>query len=177
VGLARRDALGERDQGRVGGALGAQARQARAPADEVEELARRQAAHAPARPPRALAEERGQRRHEQRADDEGVDDHADGHHEGELAERAQRDDGQQGERGRQRQPGHRDRARRLGRRDRDRLAQAHAPGLVPDAPGDEDVVVRAQRDEQHCAGERDVVRDVVLTEDALEEDRAEPERR
>ena len=113
--------------------------------------------------------------HEQRAHHEGVDQHADGHHEGELAERAQRDDGQQGERGGQRQPGHRDRARRLRRGDGDRLAQAHAPRLVPDAPGDEHVVVRAQRDEQHGGGERDVVGDVVLAQDALEEERAEPE--
>src|SRR6185312_3091248 len=40
VGLARRDALGERHEGGVRGALGARARQACASADEVEELAR-----------------------------------------------------------------------------------------------------------------------------------------
>ena len=42
----------------------------------------------------------------------------------------------------------------------------HPPRLLPDPPGDEDVVVRAERDEQHRRGERDVVREVVVAEDA-----------
>ena len=65
------------------------------------------------------------------------------------------------------------RGRRRG--DRDRLAQAQPARLLPDPPGDEDVVVRAQRDEQHRGGERDVVREVVVPEQVLEHERRQPE--
>ena len=54
-------------------------------------------------------------------------------------------------------------------------SQAHAPRLVPDAPGDEDVVVRAESDEQHRGRERDVVGEVVVAQDLLEEERGESE--
>ena len=57
---------------------------------------------------------------------------------------------------------------RAWRGDSDRLAQA-ALRLVPDAPGDEDVVVRAERDEQHRGGERDVVGERPWPQDVLEE--------
>jgi hypothetical protein len=180
--LARRDPLRQRDERGVGRALGLGVGEAGPAPDERQELVRRQRVHPAPRPPRALAEQRGQGGHEQRAHDEGVDEDPDGHDEGELAERAQRHDGQQGERAGQRQTGDGHRARGLRRGDRDGLAQSHAPRLVPDASGDEDVVVRAERDEQHGGRERHVVGEVALPEDVLEDDggqadaRQQPER-
>ena len=50
-------------------------------------------------------------------------------------------------------------------------------GLLPDAPRDEDVVVGAERDQQHAGGEGDVVGQVAVAEEALEEVRRHAERR
>ena len=101
---------------------------------------------------------------EQRADEQRVDQDADHHQQRELAERAERDEGEQCEARRERDPGHRDRARGLRRRDRDGLAQAPRARLRPDPPGDEDVVVRAERDEQDGGRERHVVGEAVEAE-------------
>jgi hypothetical protein len=48
---------------------------------------------------------------------------------------------------------------------------------LPDAADDEDVVVRAERDQEHARGEGDVVREVVVAEEDLEDVGGQAERR
>ena len=63
---------------------------------------------------------------------------------------------------------------------RQRLGQRPPLGLLPDRADREDVVVRAQRDQQHRGGEGGVEGEALFAQDALEErgwsDRARPPR-
>jgi hypothetical protein len=62
------------------------------------------------------------------------------------------------------------------RGDRDCLAQTPAAGLGPDPPRHEDVVVRAERHEQHRGGEGDVVGELVAAQYELGEVHGQAER-
>ena len=80
-----------------------------------------------------------------------------------------RDERERGEGGREDEPGGGDRVRGAAGGGEDGLIERAVLGLAPDAPDEEDVVVRAERDEQHTRGERDEVRDLRLAEYSLEE--------
>ena len=103
LGLAPRDALGQRREGRahrpVGGDL---VGGAAVPRDGRDQLAVARRVDAPAGPPAPLAEDRDQPGDEQGAHEQGVDQHADDHQQRELAERPQRHEGEQREGGRER---------------------------------------------------------------------------
>ena len=129
------------------------------------------------RPPAALAEERDQRRDEQRANDERVEQHADAHRERELAERPQVDQRERREREREREAGDGDRPRGARRGRRDRLAQRRPLGVLPDPADHEDVVVGAKREQEHGHRERHVVRQLAVAEEALEDQRRQPDAR
>lgn len=87
-----------------------------------------------------------------------------------------RHDREQGKARCERDPRHPDGPRRRGRGDRDCLAQTPAAGLGPDPPRHEDVVVRAERHEQHRGGEGDVVGELVAAQYELGEVHGQTER-
>src|SRR5207302_10497972 len=105
------------------------------------------------RPPARFTEQGDQSRDHVGADDERIDQDAGGEGEGELPERDQGHDGQHGEAQGQRKTGDRYGSCRPGRPQGDGIAQPPPPGLVPDPPDDEDVVVRPQGPEQDHPGE------------------------
>src|SRR4051812_1517375 len=121
-------------------------------------------------PPAEIPEDRDERRSEKRADHERLEHDADHHRQGELAEDADRHQRQQGEAGRQGQAGASDRARGSRRRNGDRLVERPKSRLLPDPAGQEDVVVGAQRHEQHACGKRHQVRQLTVAEQLADHD-------
>ena len=99
----------------------------------------------------------------------------DRHRERELAERAHVDDREQGEARRQGDARRADRRGRPRRGQPQRVSQRPHARLLPDAAGDEHVVVRSQRHQQHPRGEGDIVGQLVVAEQRLERPGRDPQ--
>src|SRR6185369_4333842 len=111
----------------------------------------------------------------QRTNDDRVQDDAERHREGDLPELLQRYHREHREARRQRHAGRGNGARGLRRRDGDRVGDRPSPRLLPDPPHHEDVVVRAERDQQYPGGERHEVDQAAVAEDVLADTDGQPQ--
>ncbi len=128
------------------------------------------------RPAAAHPHDRDDRRHQQRADEERVDQQTERDDEGKLPERLDRDERQrsEGDGKHDARSGDRRRGRRGARHDR--LAQGARTRVGPDPTDEEDVVVRAEGDEQHAGGDGHEVGQLGLPQQALEDVHGDAER-